>query len=256
MNMYYLIEIPWEYPFLVLLGFVVSIINTMAGGASIITLPILIFLGLPSNVANGTNRIGLMMTAFSANMGFKSKGISTFPFSAYTGMFALIGSVIGAHIAVEINDETFNRILSIIMILVITIIIFKPKIINKNLSVRLTGKHLKISCIVFFFIGLYGGFINAGIGFVIMLFLHYYNRLNLIRVNATKVVIVLVYTIGAFLTFFFNGLVDLPYGLCLGLGTLIGGWNASRFSVEKGEGVIKIFLVISALIIAFKLWFF
>ena len=65
MNMYYLIEIPWEYPFLVLLGFVVSIINTMAGGASIITLPILIFLGLPSNVANGTNRIGLMMTAFS-----------------------------------------------------------------------------------------------------------------------------------------------------------------------------------------------
>ena len=256
MNMYYLIEIPWEYPFLVLLGFVVSIINTMAGGASIITLPILIFLGLPSNVANGTNRIGLMMTAFSANMGFKSKGISTFPFSAYTGMFALIGSVIGAHIAVEINDETFNKILSIIMILVISIIIFKPRIINKNLSVRLTGKHLRISCIVFFFIGLYGGFINAGIGFVIMLFLHYYNRLNLIRVNATKVVIVLVYTIGAFLTFFFNGLVDLPYGLCLGLGTLIGGWNASRFSVEKGEGVIKIFLVISALIIAFKLWFF
>jgi uncharacterized membrane protein YfcA len=98
--------------------------------------------------------------------------------------------------------------------------------------------------------------INAGIGFIIMLFLHFYNRLNLIRVNATKVVIVLVYTIGAFLTFFFNGLVDLPYGLCLGLGTLIGGWNASRFSVERGEGVVKVFLVISAIIIAVKLWFF
>ena len=111
--------------------------------------------------------------------------------SAYTGVFALIGSVIGAHIAVEINDEIFNKILSIIMIIVITIIIFKPRIVNKNLSVRLTGKHLKISCLVFFFIGLYGGFINAGIGFIIMLFLHFYNRLNLIRVNATKVVIVL-----------------------------------------------------------------
>ena len=254
--MYLLFEIPWEYPFLILLGFFVSIINTMAGGASIITLPVLIFLGLPSNVANGTNRIALMMTAFSANMGFKSKGISTFPFSAYTGAAALIGSVIGAHIAVEINDALFNKILSIIMILVITIIIFKPRIVNKNLSVRLKGKHLKISCLVFFFIGLYGGFINAGIGFIIMLFLHFYNRLNLIRVNATKVVIVLVYTIGAFLTFFFNGLVDLPYGICLGIGTMIGGWNASRFSVEKGEGVVKVFLVISAVIIAVKLWFF
>jgi len=254
--MFGLIEIPWEYPFLVLLGFVVSIINTMAGGASIITLPILIFLGLPSNVANGTNRIGIMMTAFSANMGFKSKGIDTFPFSAYTGISALLGSFIGAYIAVEIDDEAFNKILSIIMILVIMIIIFKPKIVKKNISVRLTGKHLKISCIFFFFIGIYGGFINAGIGFVIMLFLHYYNRLNLIRVNATKVVVVLIYTIGAFLTFFFNGLVDLPYGLCLGLGTLIGGWNASRFSVQQGEGVVKFFLVISALIIAVKLWFF
>ena len=251
-----LIEIPWEYPFLVLLGFFVSIINTMAGGASIITLPILIFLGLPSNVANGTNRIALMMTAFSANMGFKSKGISTYPFSAYTGLFALFGSVIGAHIAVDINDEIFNKILSFIMILVILIIIFKPRIVNANLAVRLTGKHLKLSCLVFFFVGLYGGFINAGIGFVIMLFLHFYNRLNLIKVNATKVVIVLVYTIGAFLTFLFNDLVNIPYGICLGIGTLIGGWNASRFSVDKGEGVVKIFLVISAIIIAIKLWFF
>ena len=254
--MFLFIEIPWEYPFLILVGFFVSIINTMAGGASIITLPILIFLGLPSNVANGTNRIALMMTAFSANMGFKSKGISTYPFSAYTGLFALFGSVIGAHIAVDINDEIFNKILSFIMILVILIIIFKPRIVNANLAVRLTGKHLKLSCLVFFFVGLYGGFINAGIGFVIMLFLHFYNRLNLIRVNATKVVIVLVYTIGAFLTFLFNDLVNIPYGICLGIGTLIGGWNASRFSVDKGEGVVKIFLVISAIIIAIKLWFF
>ena len=254
--MFLFVEIPWEYPFLIVVGFFVSIINTMAGGASIITLPILIFLGLPSNVANGTNRIALMMTAFSANMGFKSKGISTYPFSAYTGLFALFGSVIGAHIAVDINDEIFNKILSFIMILVILIIIFKPRIVNANLAVRLTGKHLKLSCLVFFFVGLYGGFINAGIGFVIMLFLHFYNRLNLIRVNATKVVIVLVYTIGAFLTFLFNDLVNIPYGICLGIGTLIGGWNASRFSVDKGEGVVKIFLVISAIIIAIKLWFF
>ena len=109
-------------------------------------------LGFPSSaVANGTNRIAIMMTAFSANMGFKSMGISTFPFSAYTGSCALIGSVIGAHIAIDINDELFNKILSVIMILVILIIVFKPKIVSNNLSVRLTGKHLRLSCIVFFF---------------------------------------------------------------------------------------------------------
>ena len=249
-------QIPWEYPLLIVVGLIVGFINTMAGGGSLLTLPILIFLGLPSSVANGTNRIAIMMTAFSANMGFKSKGISTFPYSAYTGSCALVGSIIGAHIAIDLNDEAFNKILSIIMIIVILIIVFKPKIISDKLSVRLTGKHLRISCIVFFFVGVYGGFVNAGIGFVIMLFLHFYNRMNLVRVNATKVVIVLVYTLGAFLTFVFNDLVDYSYGFCLAIGAVIGGWNASRFAVKKGEKVIKIFLVISVFIISFKLWFF
>ena len=249
-------QIPWEYPLLIVVGLIVGFVNTMAGGGSLLTLPILIFLGLPSSVANGTNRIAIMMTAFSANMGFKSKGISTFPFSAYTGSCALVGSIIGAHIAIDLNDEAFNKILSIIMIIVILIIVFKPKIISDKLSVRLTGKHLRISCIVFFFVGIYGGFVNAGIGFVIMLFLHFYNRMNLVRVNATKVVIVLVYTLGAFLTFVFNDLVDYSYGFCLAIGTVIGGWNASRYAVKKGEKVIKIFLVISVFIISFKLWFF
>ena len=249
-------QIPWEYPLLIVVGLIVGFVNTMAGGGSLLTLPILIFLGLPSSVANGTNRIAIMMTAFSANMGFKSKGISTFPFSAYTGSCALVGWIIGAHIAIDLNDEAFNKILSIIMIIVILIIVFKPKIISDKLSVRLTGKHLRISCIVFFFVGVYGGFVNAGIGFVIMLFLHFYNRMNLVRVNATKVVIVLVYTLGAFLTFVFNDLVDYSYGFCLAIGTVIGGWNASRYAVNKGEKVIKIFLVISVFIISFKLWFF
>tara|TARA_B100001057_G_scaffold187794_1_gene188567 strand:+ start:121 stop:885 length:765 start_codon:yes stop_codon:yes gene_type:complete len=251
-----LINFPWEYPLLIIVGFIVGIINTMAGGGSLITLPLLIFLGLPSSVANGTNRIAIMMTAFSANMGFKSKGLSTYPFSAYLGVFALVGSIIGANIAVEIEGELFNKILSVIMILVVIIIIFKPRIIKSNFEIRVTGKHLLVSCVSFFFIGLYGGFVNAGIGFIIMLFLHFYNRINLLKVNATKVVVVLVYTIGAFFTFVINDMVDWTYGICLGIGTLNGGWFTSRWSVKKGENVIRIFLTIIVVVMAIKLWFF
>ena len=116
--------------------------------------------------------------------------------------------------------------------------------------------YLIFSCIIFFFIGVYGGFVNAGIGFVIMLFLHFYNRLNLVKVNATKVVIVFVYTLGAFITFVFNDMVDWSYGICLGIGTLNGGWFTSRWSVKKGENVIRIFLIVIVTFMAFKLWFF
>ena len=105
-----IIENFWHYPLLVFVGCIVGIINTMAGGGSLITLPILIFLGLPSNVANGTNRIGLLMTAFSANMGYKSKGISTYPFSIYIALFALVGSLIGAQIAIDIDEKIFNKV--------------------------------------------------------------------------------------------------------------------------------------------------
>ena len=245
----------WHYPILVLVGCIVGVINTMAGGGSLITLPILIFLGLPSNVANGTNRIGLIMTAFSANMGFKSKGVSTYPFNVYIGLFALIGSLIGAYIAVDINDKIFNRTLSVIMIIVIILILFSPKILKEDLNERLSGKNLVVSCLVFFFIGIYGGFVNAGIGFIIMLFLNLYNKMNLVRVNATKSVVILIYSIGAFLTFLFNDLVNFGYGFSLGFGTLFGAWWSSRYSVIRGEGIIKIFLLISIFLLSVKLWF-
>ena len=248
--------ISWHYPLLILVGFIAGFINTMAGGGSLLTLPLLIFLGLPSAVANGTNRIAIFMSAFSATAGFKSKGISNYPFNFYLGFSGLIGALIGAQIAVDIKGELFNKILAVIMIVVVLLIVFKPKIDSINILERLTGKHLYISMVAFFFIGIYGGFINAGIGFVIMLFLHYYNKLNLVKVNATKVVIVLIYTTGAIITFALAGKINWIYGIFLASGNFLGGWISSRWSVKKGEKVIKAFLVVMVLLMSIKLWFF
>lgn len=249
-------EFMWEYPLLILAGFVAGFMNTMAGGGSLLTLPLLIFLGLPAAVANGTNRVAIFMSTLSASAGFKSKGVSNFPFNIYLGFSGLIGALIGARIAIDIKGELFNKILAIIMILVVLLIVFKPKISYSELMERLTGKHLFVSMIAFFFIGIYGGFINAGIGFVIMLFLHYYNRLDLVKVNATKVVIVLIYTSGALITFAMADKVNWTYGIFLATGNFIGGWTSSRWSVKKGENTIKIFLLIIVVLMSIKLWFF
>ena len=214
-------EFMWEYPLLILAGFVAGFMNTMAGGGSLLTLPLLIFLGLPAAVANGTNRVAIFMSTLSATAGFKSKGVSNFPFNIYLGFSGLIGALIGARIAIDIKGELFNKILAIIMILVVLLIVFKPKISYSELMERLTGKHLFVSMIAFFFIGIYGGFINAGIGFVIMLFLHYYNRLDLVKVNATKVVIVLIYTSGALITFAMADKVNWLFGIFLATGNFM-----------------------------------
>lgn len=251
-----LMELWYHYVLLVVVGFVVGFINTIAGGASLISLPVLIFLGLPPAVANGTNRVAIVIQTLMGVAGFRSKGVSTYPFNIYLGTSALVGSVIGAYLAVDIKGETFNRILAIIMILVVLIIIFKPAIRLEELQERLTGKYRWLGMAAFFVIGIYGGFINAGIGFIILLYLHYIHQMTLVRANATKVAVVCMYTIAALAVFVFNDKVIWEVGLVLAIGNGLGAWFSSRISVAKGDGFIKTFLVVMVLAMAVKLWFF
>jgi uncharacterized membrane protein YfcA len=246
----------YHYVLLIVVGFVVGFINTVAGGASLISLPVLIFLGLPPAVANGTNRVAIVLQNTAAVAGFRSKGVSTFPFNIYLGISAFIGSILGASIAVDIQGETFNRILAIIMIAVVLMITFKPNVRHEDLAERLTGKYLWLGIVVFFFIGIYGGFINAGIGFVIILYLNMVHRMNLVRVNATKVAVVLTYTLSALAVFIFHDKIIWKVGLVLAIGNIAGAWFSSRISVNKGDSYIKGFMIVMVLAMAVKLWFF
>ncbi len=246
----------YYYPLLVAVGFAVGFINTMAGGGSLLSLPTLIFMGLPPAVANGTNRVAIVIQTALATAGFKSKGVSTYPFNIYLGISAFFGSIIGAQIAVDIDGDAFNRILAIVMMAVVLIIIFKPKMKLEEMEERLTGKYLWLGIIAFFFFGIYGGFINAGLGFLMIIFLHFVNRMSLVRSNATKVSVVFIYMLSALAVFVLNDKVNWKMGLILAIGNGSGAWVASRFSVKKGDGFIKTFLVVMVVAMAIKLWFF
>ena len=246
----------YHYVLLIVVGFAVGFINTVAGGGTLLSLPVLIFLGLPPNVANGTNRVAIIIQTAFATAGFKSKGVTTFPFNAYLGASALLGAIIGASIAVDIDGAVFNKILAVIMIAVILIIVFKPKINLKDVHERLTGKYLWLGMLAFFFFGIYGGFINAGLGFIIILFLHFFNHMSLVRANATKVAVVCIYTLSALVVFILNDKVNWAVGFVLAIGNGAGAWIASRVSVNKGDGFIKTFLLVVVGIMAIKLWFF
>ncbi len=251
-----LVDFDFNLFYLVVAGFVAGFINTIAGGGSLITLPVLIFLGLPPSIANGTNRIGIFLQTFTGAVGYRTKGIKTFPFSIYCGISALLGSVIGAQIAIDIKGETFNRILAAVMIVVVLLIVFKPKVSIESLIERTTGKHLWISVIIFFFLGLYGGFLNAGIGIIVLLFLTYFNRMSLIKANATKVTIACIYTFAAIVMFVLNDKINWTYGIFLAIGNMIGAWISSRWAVKQGDKTVRIFLIVVVTAMAIRLWFF
>lgn len=244
------------YLLLIALGFIAGFLNTIAGGGTLLTLPILIFMGLPAPLAQGTNRVAILLQTFTAVRGFKSKGVSTYPFSLYVGISSLFGATIGAYLALDFEGKPFNRMLALVMLMVLVLTVFNPNKNKTNLTEKLTGMPLIISIIVFFFLGIYGGIINAGIGFLMLFVLPYVNGMNLLRSNATKVFVVFVYTLGSVVVFAINDKIDYGLAAVLSVGNVSGAWLGSRWSVKKDDKVIKLFLIVTVTALSIKLWFF
>ena len=235
-------------------GFVAGIINTLAGGGSLLTLPVLIFLGLPSNVANATNRIGIFFNSLFAVQGFKSKGLKIHKYSLWLGVSAFLGAILGSFIAVDTSGETFNRILAGVMVVIVAYMLFGSKA-KDHRAERTDKRSQALGIIAFFFAGIYGGFIQAGVGYVIMSSLSFINRFSLLKTNVTKVVVVLIYTLASLAVFIYKGLINWELGMALAAGTATGGYFTSRWVVNKADRWVRYFVMLTALAFAAKLMF-
>jgi uncharacterized membrane protein YfcA len=102
--------------------------------------------------------------------------------------------------------------------------------------------------------GFYGGFIQVGVGFILMAAIRWGLQTNLIRVNMHKVFVVLVYTIPAFLVFALSENINYIFGIILAIGNAIGGWWAAKVQVKRGENIIKVFIVLVIILMSMKLF--
>lgn len=236
-------------------GLVAGCLNTLAGGGSLLSLPVLIFLGLPPNVANATNRVAIVLQNIFAVRGFKSKGVSVYPFNLWLGISAFCGAIVGAFLAVDIDKEVFNRILAVVIVAVVVYMGINPlKNINKPENM---GKKATItSIIIFFFVGIYGGFIQAGVGYLMIMALTLVNGFSLVKTNSIKVFVALTYTSVALGIFIYYGIVNWEFGIPLAIGNALGGWLSSRWSVNKGDNWIRYIVMVTASAFAIKLFFF
>lgn len=235
-------------------GMVAGFINTMAGGGSLLTMPVLIFLGLPSSVANGTNRIALLVQNFIGIWNFRRQGFFEWKLSLWLSIPAVIGSIIGAIFAVAISDHLFNKILAVVMVVILIFVIWEP---HKRLAAtekKPPRNRMIVACITFFVVGLYGGFIQAGIGFLMIVSLTMTFGMSLVKVNSMKLFIAGVYILASFVIFVIHGEVDWLIGGILAVGNAFGAWIGSHFAVSKGDKWIRIILVIAVILMAAKLF--
>ncbi|MDK2823900.1 MAG: uncharacterized protein PWQ67_495 [Clostridia bacterium] len=237
-------------------GTAAGFLNVVGGGGSLLSMPMLIFLGLPSAVANGTNRIALMLQNIVAVANFRRKGFFDLNLSLMLGIPALIGSIVGSKIAISLPDNIFNKILALVMFIVLFLIIKQPhkKILSED--EEKFNPHRKIpAMIAFFFIGVYGGFIQAGVGFIIIAALTIITGMSLVRINSLKVFIVGFYMLSSLLVFIISGSVNWVLGLTLAIGNSLGAWLGSNFAVSKGDKWIRYILIVTVTAMALKLLF-
>jgi len=255
---------PLAYLLLFAAGVVAGTINVLAGGGSFLTLPLLIFLGLPATVANGTNRIAILAQNAGAVWSFNRHGVLEWSWVRRAALPALAGAGFGTWAAIRIGDASFQRILALLMAAFAVVILLDPlrgRLTRSPETGRGSGEdeaarpHLSgvAFCIAFFGAGVYGGFVQAGMGFFILA-LAMLAGLDLVKGNALKVLVVLVYTPLALVLFAAAGKVDWGMGVALAGGNLLGGLLGTHLTVLKGHAWVKRVVVVMILVFALKLW--
>ena len=236
-------------------GFAAGFINTLAGSGSLITLPILIFLGLPANVANGTNRVGALLQTIVSVITFKRRGNFDLKGSQWLIFPAVLGSIPGALIAVDLNEEVMTYTIGSVMLLMLA-----PVMTNRSKWLRETSGYSNIGkgwiVFVFSMLGAYGGFIQTGVGIFLLSAMVLIANYSVNHSNVLKNVIVLCYTLPTIIIFIVNGQVNWVFGLLMASGQMLGSWIAARFAMEH-EGAnswVRILLVLMIVVSAIELF--
>lgn len=237
-------------------GLIAGTLNVVAGGGSFLTLPILMFMGLPAGVANGTNRVGILLQNVGAVWSFDRHGVLDWRYLLRAAVPATLGGLLGTWAALLISDQAFRKILAFLMVGISLWTIWNPKwkaLAEDGGEASPVGRNL-ILALVFFAVGIYGGFVQAGVGFF-LLGATTLAGLDLVRGNAVKVLTVLCLTTVALALFAWNGKVDWLRGFVLAGGTTLGGLMGARLTVLKGHKWIRGVVTITVIVFALKLWF-
>jgi uncharacterized protein len=229
-------------------GLLVGFINTLAGGGTIISLSLLMFLGLPAPVANGTNRVAVLFQNLVAVRNFHRSGMFSSAKGLWLGIPTILGSVIGANIAVSLNQGIIEKTIAVVMIIMLVFIIADPKRWLRGNQILMSRPLNWKTHAIFFIVGLYGGFIHVGVGYFILTALVLNCGYDLVKANAVKNLIVLLYVPFTLTVFVIQGQVMWKYGLIHAIGNVIGAYIASKYAVKWGTGFVRWMIVFIILI--------
>lgn len=234
-------------------GFIAGFVNTLAGSGSLLTLPLLILLGLPANVANGTNRVGVLLQNVVAVTTFRRRGMLDLTGSWKLLVPSLIGGIVGAQLAVDLDEALLRRTIGVLMIVLLVLMVLNPeRWIAEHATRREPRWYVEVP--VFFVIGIYGGFIQVSVGLFLLAGLVLGAGYNIVGANAMKNLIAFVFTGAALVVFVLNDQVVWTLGLLLGAGQAFGAWIAARTAIKRGAGFVRYTVIVIVALSAIALF--
>ena len=239
---------PGDIVLLVAGGLAAGVVNTLAGGGSLLTVPLLVLAGVPGNVANGSNRVGILASNASATAAFRRLGVSGLSRTLPVLVPVAVGSLVGALLVARLADETFERAFGVLMVPLLLLSLRPP--VLKSVEGRVWSGPFTV--LVFLAVGLYGGAFQAGIGLLLMVALSR-SGMDLVVANSVKVVVIMVVTVTALPLFIVGGRVDWGPAMVLAAGFAVGGVLGARLTVTRGASLIRPVMVVAVLALAGRL---
>ena len=233
----------WIYPALIVGGILCGIINALAGGGSFVTLPLLLLFGLPPQVANATNRVAIVLQCASGTATYHRHKVLPWTHVPGLGAAMVLGAIPGALLASYADESLFSKVAAALFAVMIVTVFVDPKRWARQKPVARIRLRLYP---VFFILGVYGGFLQAGIGTLLIGMFVLVGGYDVVRGNALKFALALIFSIAALLTFAGTGQVEWIPGLILAVGSVTGGFLGARLVIAKGAGWIRYIVVLSA----------
>ncbi|MCS6928625.1 MAG: sulfite exporter TauE/SafE family protein [Saprospiraceae bacterium] len=249
---------PLEWVLFAIGGIASGVVNTLAGSGSLITLPIFVFLcSLPAPIANGTNRIGVLLQNVVAIRGLLRVGLADFRGATWLVGPATLGGIIGSRIAVALTETWMNCTLGGLMLFMFIVLMMRPERWLRESKVVPERHRHPLTILIFFLIGVYGGFIQAGVGIFLLAGLVWLSHYSLSHGNGIKLLIVLMLTIPSTFVFFLYNQVHLTYGILMAVFQGVGAWLGVRFIARvpnANQWIYRLLLAITA-VSALKFFF-
>jgi len=231
---------PVWIPLFFVAGIAAGFFNTVAGGGSMISFPLLILLGFPPHLANGTIRVTILMQNLVAVPTYARHG-HFYPRQALVcAAVAIPASLAGALTAVHLDPDPFRRFSGLLLLAVLATLFFKPSSWERPRAEHIRwGAMLPLMAVV----GFYGGFFQLGAGMPFLAVAVLAGGWDLVSGNSLKVTVILLFILVSLLVFARAGHVDWTVGLTLGVGNMLGAWLGARAAVKKGPGWIRWIMV-------------